>query len=922
MAAGSCSRLTAALSMGAAADPVAVVRACYAECGGELPTQHRAAVYACLLGVRLDDSSGSGPASHLTDSIETCELNLSNQRVVRVDAQRTRQELAEFRSDAAMERVAKILTFFCKCHHTPYRQGLNEVLAPLMVLSGEAGSLPPGVVYSLLQRMIVLFLPAAYGADDDFMGLQCSLQFLRLLLLYHDPELAKLLEQHSVTPELFATPWLITLMARGVPIDVVYVLWDTLVLHSVAFRPPEGTALHAGVSVGPGLLHFLVLALLIRNREKLISGVAADSTLGISPAAELPMIAARLTITTVADARATIELGCALAGNTPDSVRSALLEAAYSATSPPPALLTALECTPCVLISADEALRKAVDSRTLLAEGTTSASGKAHQLLVVDCRGVVEYGNSHIHGSFHLDPSALMDPSIFAAVAESFGGMKDLHIVVVGEGDITLPSTSAPEVCLPNVAQLVVLYLLNRSFSHVCCVRGGYKSVVSALREHPELETKMDLLESPFSAPSDAPLYDDGSDSDTELPPKAATEGSEADPLQGGGLLQRLQRRLSAPPKSPQKTVVDMERAAENLGMRKEQLHAPSGQDRFRSLQRWFAGRADGPSGEMISPPSTPALSQRSTSTGSASATPQAMTLPPPAAGASGGVLSGLTLARDKVRAVNGDGLGRDVDRDLVLWDEQLDTEVQRLRPASSSSSPGWSGRLRTVISSAAQVVGSSISATESVVRSRRPEALSAADASVELETLETRLALVHEGQAAAEETRQFPPSFFGLTVQSDEMAEDAVVCESGCVLSAIPGMESTIHVIGCKRVYPDKTVAERVVVVTPHWLCVLSVLPGHLEDAAEGESTVVQWAKRAWANGRASLPPPMLVIDQISPAKALVKLGGKKTVPTLAIIDLREPGRSSSGGEKSQRIVFLCDFMPRLVAAIRGQIR
>ena len=50
--------------------------------------------------------------------------------------------------------------------------------------------------------------------DEDFYSLQAALALLQLLLKYHDPELSLYIDENQVTPEMYATPWFLTLFAK------------------------------------------------------------------------------------------------------------------------------------------------------------------------------------------------------------------------------------------------------------------------------------------------------------------------------------------------------------------------------------------------------------------------------------------------------------------------------------------------------------------------------------------------------------------------------------------------------------------------------------------------------------------------------------------------------------------------------------
>ena len=47
-----------------------------------------------------------------------------------------------------------------------------------------------------------------------FFSLQTSLSLLNLLLKYHDPEMLILLDNCFLTPEVYATSWILTIFAK------------------------------------------------------------------------------------------------------------------------------------------------------------------------------------------------------------------------------------------------------------------------------------------------------------------------------------------------------------------------------------------------------------------------------------------------------------------------------------------------------------------------------------------------------------------------------------------------------------------------------------------------------------------------------------------------------------------------------------
>lgn len=588
----------AALARGAAAGPEALVEACALEAGGRIPPRLRGQVYAAILGVQLTGGE------QLSEAIASGEATLSNKRVLRVDCDRTRQGITAFQTDGGKARLARLLSFFCKCQATPYRQGLNEVVAPLLMLGadgteecadGSLTDLSDSAVHRLLQGMVTTFLPAAYGADDDFVGLQCSLEYVRLLLVFHDPELARILQQHSVTPELFATPWLFTLLARGHSLPIVYSLWDALVLHlatprsaavpassspadsGAAATGSESPMPHSGVHVGPGLLHFLCVAMLVRRRAAIQALVLESASAGAGAAlardiqaAELSVLVSRLSLSSVDEAEELSRLAVSMAAATPDSVRRHLLDVAYAVAPPAQGVLRELVVSVCVRVSAFEALTRAAGAAEISAAassppvaavtataaasstGSPSAATSPPLLLVVDCRPMPEFAASHIRGSFHLDPSVLHNPAMLTDMAAAFEDLSSFHFAVLGSGTHAelVDSDSDRRAAGPappgavDAAHVVVMFLLNRGFGHVCEVRGGFGAVEEAVKHTPELgkflvqDASARGNQGDEEAPGGAPLYDDGSsdgsaddedDDDDDSDCQAADEGEDAE---------------------------------------------------------------------------------------------------------------------------------------------------------------------------------------------------------------------------------------------------------------------------------------------------------------------------------------------------------------------------------------------------------
>lgn len=55
-----------------------------------------------------------------------------------------------------------------------------------------------------------------------FCFLQICFRLFRLLLLYHHPRLCRFLDQYQLQPELYATPWFLTLFSNSLDLERLY----------------------------------------------------------------------------------------------------------------------------------------------------------------------------------------------------------------------------------------------------------------------------------------------------------------------------------------------------------------------------------------------------------------------------------------------------------------------------------------------------------------------------------------------------------------------------------------------------------------------------------------------------------------------------------------------------------------------------
>jgi hypothetical protein len=170
--------------------------------GGRLSEENRNLIWQSLLfGRKLPDAKNNEL------SLDDIPKNIHD-RVILADVKRTGNKEFQAKHQSRMHRL---LTYFCYQRQMRYRQGLNEVLAPLVALRDPP--LPDSQLLLMLDMLSSKFLSNAFFDDEEFTGLQASFRLFQLLLMFHDATLAEHLQRAKMTPDLYATGWFMTLFS-------------------------------------------------------------------------------------------------------------------------------------------------------------------------------------------------------------------------------------------------------------------------------------------------------------------------------------------------------------------------------------------------------------------------------------------------------------------------------------------------------------------------------------------------------------------------------------------------------------------------------------------------------------------------------------------------------------------------------------
>ena len=226
------------------------------------------------------------------EMILNVENNTKFRSVIINDAKRTRVResilIPNFK-----EILEKMLTFFCKTKEIQYKQGLNEIFGPLILIQHKIKQIKLPKIYLFGEVFIDKFLPNYYY-ETDFCALKGSLRLFFILLKYHEPSVYNVLDKNEILPEMYATNWIMTLMSGKLRIDVLFELWNYLLEYDDQL-----------------LIHFILVAFIKLKRELIIK---CDKTF-------LPSLMANLTILEKDELKKIIELADDLRKKTPYSFR-------------------------------------------------------------------------------------------------------------------------------------------------------------------------------------------------------------------------------------------------------------------------------------------------------------------------------------------------------------------------------------------------------------------------------------------------------------------------------------------------------------------------------------------------------------------------------------------------------------------------
>ena len=220
------------------------------------------------------------------------KLEIKEQHIIKNDSQRTRSRESKLLPDFK-KILFQALSYYCYKSKAIYKQGLNEIFGPLILLKNKIKNLPLYYIINLGAALVDKFLPN-YFYEESIYSLKSAIALYQVLLKYHEPTVFNKLEASDVKPELYTMNWFINYQSGKFPLNMFYYFWDKM------------------ISINdPLFIQFFIVALIKIHRELIIN----------SDINYLPALISNLPIKSTSDIDNIIKKALELRNKTPYSFR-------------------------------------------------------------------------------------------------------------------------------------------------------------------------------------------------------------------------------------------------------------------------------------------------------------------------------------------------------------------------------------------------------------------------------------------------------------------------------------------------------------------------------------------------------------------------------------------------------------------------
>ncbi|XP_046409529.1 TBC1 domain family member 23 [Neodiprion fabricii] len=400
----------------------------YAICKGQpVPANLRPDVWqACL-----DVTDRGNQLIHFNEVFDLLEQN-----ILREDCQQLVAKLGNDDEDkvSVVSDLESILTFYCKSRGKQYERGNGwlELLGPLIALK-----LPRSATYNLFEAIRDVYIPRGVIHSS----------VLRLLLLYHEPELCSFLDTKRVSPEEYTKGWINTLFSGVCSLPAVCTMWDLYFMQA-----------------DPFFMMFLSLIMVVNAREQILSMKDEEKQNIIDTLAAMPCALEAEDVTDFCS------LAQYYAMKTPSSFKQDLYSIMFGEGGDEKLISHAL----CLPVSAQEVVENTVE-----VPSAVNGPVESVRFFLVDCRPAEQYNAGHLPTAFHLDCNLMLqEPASFATAVQGLLQAQRQALAVGsqagGEHLCFLGSGRQEE---DRYTHMVVASFLQKHTQYVSMVSLGYQAI-------------------------------------------------------------------------------------------------------------------------------------------------------------------------------------------------------------------------------------------------------------------------------------------------------------------------------------------------------------------------------------------------------------------------------------------------------------
>ncbi|OMJ71352.1 hypothetical protein SteCoe_30458 [Stentor coeruleus] len=385
----------------------------------------------------------------------TTTLDLPNQRIIASDVDRTRTNIL---SPEEKSQLELLLTFYCKEFNTAYKQGMNEIMAPFLLMAREGFSLSS--VYVGFKNFLHKHLPTMF-ADQSFKPLQAMFLIFRLLLRYFDPRLSTFFLVNHVEPQSFVTSWYITLFAGKINnLTCLYYLWKEIIYENDQLFPL-----------------YLSLAIIQKNRDKI--ACCQDKI--------VPQVISQIFLDDLDELKIIINSARQVKGKLPYSIAEKLMSYDIFNLEHIEDIIRCLEKEPCLTILPQEIVHRAYPEVNICKCDDMQCPwrneiGHRVPLVVIDCRTIQKQSAGIFPNSVLLNDAAYIDSECMMNFPDQFMPMRGLfHFCLMGSEtyngtsfDLS-QSVSETNDIIKNMLENLLQAFLMKGFPYISFLEGGFE---------------------------------------------------------------------------------------------------------------------------------------------------------------------------------------------------------------------------------------------------------------------------------------------------------------------------------------------------------------------------------------------------------------------------------------------------------------